>query len=131
MKEATWQHTLPGGRWEWSRQVLSLAGQITQKNTGKGIDGLSVHVQSPEVKKSTSTDGTGTFKFCDLLEGQYQLTVVPTLGTARYDMQIEAATYHERNGMICHAQGKGEWKPVRGQSEESRGIYTFTIQREN
>ncbi len=105
-----WKKRLEGGLWEVTRRTVSMAGKVTDSQSGNSINGVKVTVHSGSRRYKTYTGDDGCFHFLDLQGGKYLLCAkMPSSIRDVATVQVQATPYHDVNGKVKRSS-KGEHK---------------------
>ena len=103
---------------------MSVAGRVTDVQTGLPINGVHVKIASRSTKFSFRTGVDGHFHFLDLPNGRYTLTAsLPGSGLRDQTAQVEATAFRDVEGNIKKLTGS-EYKLTihsKGLNEEITG----------
>ncbi|GEM_PF-3542362 len=105
-----WKDRLGSGAWEVNRRTVSVAGLVTDVQTGLPINGVHVKISSGSTRCIARTRTDGHFHFLDLPNGHYTLTAsLPSSGLRHETAQMEASAFHDVEGNI-NKLTEGEYK---------------------
>src|SRR4030042_4956557 len=105
-----WKERFGGGAWEVFRRTVSIAGRVTDIQTGKSISGAKVLAISDLKRLMTLTGTDGRFHFLDLPEGTYKLIASQPFSGRRFEtFQVEATIFQDVEGNIKKLL-EGEYK---------------------
>lgn len=110
MSKQNWKERFGSGSWEVFRRTVSIAGRVTDIQTGKSISGAKVLAISDFKRLMTITGIDGHFHFLDLPEGTYRLIASQPFSGYRFEtFQVEVIAFHDVEGNIRKLP-KGEYK---------------------